>query len=163
MCFLPILLQHCIGNCMKSLYCAFWKQGLIGIAFPINNTSERKHGPFHYHCQVPYSNHFEKIEHTSSLSLFMIIKALHVFVEKWKVWRTCLEKQSHQTEAIMILSWYISFHLYFLYIIETTLCIKFYILLLEINITIHFFFMQLNKIPKPDFNSCIITHYMKVS
>lgn len=123
MCFLPILLQHCIGNCMKSLHCAFWKQGLLGIAFPMNNTSERKHGPFHYHCQVPYSNHFETIEHSSSLSLFMIIKALHVFVENWKVWRTCLEKQSHQAEAIMSLSWYISFHLYFLYIIETTLCI----------------------------------------
>lgn len=123
MCFLPILCQHCIDNCVESLHCAFWKQGLIGIAFPINNTSERKHGPLHYHCQVSYSNHFETIEHTSSLSLFMIIKALHVFVEKWKVWKTCLEKQSHQAEAIMILSWYISFHLYFLYIIETTLCI----------------------------------------
>ena len=93
MCFLPILPQRCIGNCMESLYCAFWKQGLIGIAFPINNTSERKHGPLHYHCQVSYSNHFETIEHTSSLSLFMIIKALHVFVEKWKVWKTCLEQQ----------------------------------------------------------------------
>lgn len=92
--FLPILPPHCIGNCVKSLHCAFWKQGLIGIVFPINNASERKHSPFHCHCQVLYSNHFETIEHTLSLSLFMIIKATCVIVEKWKIWRTGLKKIS---------------------------------------------------------------------
>lgn len=91
LCFLSVLPQYCIGNCVKSLHCAFWRQGLTGIVFPINNASERKHGPFHYHCEVHYSNYFETIEHTSSLSLFMIIKAMLVFVEKWKVWRTSLK------------------------------------------------------------------------
>lgn len=33
-------------------------------------------------CQVLYFNHFGTIEHTSSLSPFMIIKAMCVFVKK---------------------------------------------------------------------------------
>lgn len=47
-CFLPTLPQRCIGNC-EEYTCAFWKQELIGIIFHVNNTSDRKHSPFHYY------------------------------------------------------------------------------------------------------------------
>lgn len=83
-------------------------------------------------CKVLYFNHFGTIEHTSSLSLFVIIKVMCVFVKNKKLNKfkntISLGRSNHDTILVHFLS-----HVYFTKL-RPHCAYNLYFLLFKINI-----------------------------